>query len=216
MPGETITSPLSGGWKVINTLLGAAGTSMGATALGSKTSEQRVREIIAEENAGRGGHRGGCCAEPLVNRYELAQSQRISELESARETDAKLLEVYKAAAASDQRQDEKFAALTKSLTDYVIANNREVDAIKCDARVNQQAINDNFRYLDYKIDNNHKEVLAYVDCHTIPLEKKVGINSICPMPLAASSPVAIQGQILTTTPTGDTNTVVGTVRAVTK
>jgi hypothetical protein len=59
-------------------------------------------------------------------------------------------------------------------------------------------------------------VLAYVDCHTIPLEKKVGINSICPMPLAASSPVAIQGQILTTTPTGDTNTVVGTVRAVTK
>lgn len=212
MPGETITSPLSGGWKVINTLLGAAGTSMGATALGSKTSEQRVREIIAEENAGRGGFRGGCCAEPLVNRYELAQSQRISELESARETDAKLLEVYKAAAASDQRQDEKFAQLTKSLTDYVIANNREVDAIKCEARVNQQAINDNFRYLDYKIDNNHKEVLAYVDCHTIPLEKKVGINSICPMPLAASSPVAIQGQILTTTPTGDTSTVVGTVR----
>lgn len=212
MPGETITSPLSGGWKVINTLLGAAGTSMGATALGSKTSEQRVREIIAEENAGRGGFRGGCCAEPLVNRYELAQSQRISELESARETDAKLLEVYKAAAASDQRQDEKFAQLTKSLTDYVIANNREVDAIKCEARVNQQAINDNFRYLDYKIDNNHKEVLAYVDCRTIPLEKKVGINSICPMPLAASSPVAIQGQILTTTPTGDTSTVVGTVR----
>lgn len=216
MPGETITSPLSGGWKVINTLLGAAGTSMGATALGSKTSENRVREIIAEEVGGCRGYRGGCGAEPLVNRYELAQSQRISELESARETDAKLLEVYKAAAASDQRQDEKFAALTKSLTDYVIANNREVDAIKCEARVNQQAINDNFRYLDYKIDNNHKEVLAYVDCHTVPLEKKVGINSICPTPLAACSPVAIQGQILTTTPTGDTSTVVGTVRTTSK
>lgn len=229
MPGESITSPLSGGWKVINTLLGAAGTSMGATALGSKTSENRVREIIAEEFGGCRGHRGGwggygsetvvvgsCNENTLVNRYELAQSQRISELESARDTDAKLLEVYKAAAASDQRQDEKFAALTKSLTDYVIANNREVDAIKCDARVNQQAINDNFRYLDYKIDNNHKEVLAYVDCRTIPLEKKIGINSICPMPLAASSPVAIQGQILTTTPTGDTSTVVGTVRTTSK
>ena len=222
MPGESITSPVSGVWKLINTGLGAAGTAMGATALGSKTSEQKVREIVAEEIGGRGCRRGGwggeavvvgsCNENTLVNRYELAQSQRISELESARETDAKLLEVYKAAAASDQRQDEKFAQLTKSLTDYVIANNREVDAIKCEARVNQQAINDNFRYLDYKIDNNHKEVLAYVDCHTIPLEKKVGINSICPMPLAASSPVAIQGQILTTTPTGDTSTVVGTVR----
>lgn len=222
MPGESITSPVSGVWKLINTGLGAAGTAMSATALGSKTSEQKVREIVAEEIGGRGCRRGGwggeavvvgtCNENTLVNRYELAQSQRISELESARETDAKLLEIYKAAAASDQRQDEKFAVLTKSLTDYVIANNREVDAIKCEARVNQQAINDNFRYLDYKIDNNHKEVLAYVDCHTIPLEKKVGINSICPMPLAASSPVAIQGQILTTTPTGDTSTVVGTVR----
>ena len=226
MPGESITSPVSGVWKLINTGLGAAGTAMSATALGSKTSEQKVREIVAEEIGGRGCRRGGwggeavvvgtCNENTLVNRYELAQSQRISELESARETDAKLLEVYKAAAASDQRQDEKFAALTKSLTDYVIANNREVDAIKCEARVNQQAINDNFRYLDYKIDNNHKEVLAYVDCHTIPLEKKVGINSICPMPLAASSPVAIQGQILTTTPTGDTSTVVGTVRTTSK
>lgn len=226
MPGESITSPVSGVWKLINTGLGAAGTAMSATALGSKTSEQKVREIVAEEIGGRGCRRGGwggeavvvgtCNENTLVNRYELAQSQRISELESARETDAKLLEVYKAAAASDQRQDEKFAALTKSLTDYVIANNREVDAIKCEARVNQKAINDNFRYLDYKIDNNHKEVLAYVDCHTIPLEKKVGINSICPMPLAASSPVAIQGQILTTTPTGDTSTVVGTVRTTSK
>lgn len=225
MAGETITSPVSGMWKFINTGLGAAGTALGATALGSKTSEDKVREIFREE-MGRGygcgfGPRGfghdtivtaPCNENTLVNRYELGQSQRISELESARETDAKLLEVWKAAAASDQRQDEKFAQLTKSLTDYVIANNRVVDEIKCDARVNQQAINDNFRYLDYKIDNNHKEVLAYVDCHTVPLERKIGITSICPTPLSACAPVAVQGQVIATTPTTETNTVVNTLR----
>lgn len=41
-------------WKGFNTLLGAAGTAMGATALGSKTSEEKVREIFREE-VGRSG-----------------------------------------------------------------------------------------------------------------------------------------------------------------
>ena len=63
-------------------------------------------------NNGCGGYGfgfGGCgCSEnTVVNRFELGQSQRISELESARDTDAKILEAYKALAASDQRQDEK-------------------------------------------------------------------------------------------------------------
>lgn len=220
-------------WKGFNTLLGAAGTAMGATALGSKCSEEKVREIIREENGcgcnGRGNYGCGCgrgfgesvfvnmeqpCSHNThVNRFEMEQSQRISELEAARDTDAKILEVWKAAAASDQRQDEKFAQLTKSLTDYVIANNREVDAIKCESRLNNQEIRDNLRFLDYKIDTTKSELMHEIDCRTLPLEKKIGINQICPTPLAACAPVALQGQIVTTTPTGETNTVVGAVRS---
>lgn len=220
----------SAAWKGFNTLLGAAGTAMGATALGSKCSEQKVREIIREENGcGRGGYnRGGfsdsvflsvqepCSHNTHVNRFELEQSQRISELESGRETDAKILDVWKAAAASDQRQDEKFAQLTKSLTDYVIASNREIDGIKCEARLNNQEIRDNLRFLDYKIDNNQREMFAYVDCKTLPLEKKLPLSSICPQPLAGCVPVGFQGQVVNTTATGETNTVISAAKAAPK
>lgn len=228
----TAGSAGSAAWKGFNTLLGAAGTAMGATALGSKTSEKKVREIVREETGGYGcgcgrgyGCRGGfdenvfvniqqpCSHNTHVNRFELEQSQRISELESGRETDAKILEVWKAAASSDQRQDEKFAQLTKSLTDYVIANNREVDAIKCEARLNHQEIRDNLRFLDYKIDNNQREMFAYVDCKTLPLEKKLPLSSICPQPLSGSVPVGFQGRIIETTGTGETNTVISANKA---
>ena len=40
----------SAAWKLLNTGLGAAGTAMGATALGSKTSEEKVRQIIRDES----------------------------------------------------------------------------------------------------------------------------------------------------------------------
>lgn len=223
----------SAAWKGFNTLLGAAGTAMGATALGSKCSEEKVREIIRQENgcgchgnyAGYGCGRGvsetvfvsqPCSANTMVSRFELEQSQRISELESGRETDAKILDVWKAAAASDQRQDEKFAQLTKSLTDYVIANNRDVDAIRCEARLNNQEIRDNLRFLDYKIDNNQREMFAYVDCKTLPLEKKLPLSSICPQPLAGCVPVGFQGQVVNTTATGETNTVISAAKTAPK
>ena len=210
-------------WKGFNTLLGAAGTAMGATALGSKTSEEKVREIFREEVGRYGGYGRSvndtvvisqpCSENTHVTRFELEQSQRISELESSKETDAKIFEVWKAAAASDQRQDEKFAQLTKSLTDYVIANNREVDAIRCDARLNNQEIRDNLRFLDYKIDNNQREMYAYVDCKTLPLEKKLPLSSICPQPMPGCVPVGFEGQVVNTTATGETNTVISANKA---
>lgn len=198
---------MSGGsmaWSGFNTLASAAGIALGATALGVKANASHFNQGCGNGYWGGYGYNGCCGENTIVNRFELGQSQRISELESARDTDAKLLEVYKAAALSDQRQDEKFAQLTKELTDYVIANNRDVDSrfakVDCEAKVNQQEIRDNLRFLDYKIDNNQKEMFAYVDCKTIPLEKKIGITQICPTPLAACTPLTANAQVLTTTP----------------
>lgn len=190
-------------WSGLNTLAGAAGIALGATALGVKANASHFNGGCGN-NWGYGGYNGCCEGNTIVNRFELGQSQRISELESARETDAKILEVYKASALSDQRQDAKFAQLTKELTDYVIANNREMDSrfakVECESRVNQQEIRDNLRFLDYKIDNNQREMFAYVDCKTIPLEKKIGIAQICPTPLAASTPLTANAQVISTTP----------------
>lgn len=204
---DEVKSGASGwGWNTLNTVLGGAGL---ASALG--IGIPAVTKAFSKNGNGcwngNGygyGHGVGCCNEnTLVNRFEMGQSQRISELESARDTDAKILEAYKALASSDSRQDEKFAQLTKSLTDYVIANNREVDhrfaQLDKETALNNQEIKDNLRFLDYKIDNNQREMFAYVDCKTVPLEKKVGINSICPTPLAACTPLTANAQVLTTT-----------------
>lgn len=216
------------GWNTVNSVLGvgALGSALGIGIPAVTKAFSKDRCNGYGWNNGCGGYGfgfGGCgCSEnTIVNRFELGQSQRISELESARDTDAKILEAYKALAASDQRQDEKFAQLTKSLTDYVIANNREVDhrfaQLDKETALNNQEIKDNLRFLDYKIDNNQREMFAYVDCKTIPLQKKIGINSICPTPLAASTPLTANAQVLTTTPADTTGEVaLNTVRVAAK
>lgn len=191
------------GWNTVNSVLGVG--ALGA-ALG--IGIPAVSKAFSRHNGygcgyGDGYGHGVCGENTLVNRFELGQSQRISELESARDTDAKILETYKALAASDEKQNAKFAQLTKELTDYIVANNRDVDSrfakVECEAKLNAQETRDNLRFLDYKIDNNQKEMLAYVDCKTIPLEKKIGINQICPTPLAACTPLTANAQVLNTT-----------------
>lgn len=223
MADEMKTSSGGWGWNTVNSVLGvgALGSALGIgiPAITKAFSKDKCNGWNGGYGHGFGYGFGGCgCSEnTVVNRFELGQSQRISELESARDTDAKILEAYKALAASDQRQDEKFAQLTKSLTDYVIANNREVDhrfaQLDKESALNTQEIRDNLRFLDYKIDNNQREMFAYVDCKTIPLQKKIGINSICPTPLAASTPLTANAQVLTTTPADTTGEVaLNTVR----
>ena len=210
MADEMKTQSGGWGWNTVNSVLGVgalgAALGIGIPAVTKAFSKNGCNNGCGNGFYGNGhgcGYGCGCSENTVVNRFELGQSQRISELESARDTDAKILEAYKALAASDQRQDEKFAQLTKSLTDYVIANNREVDhrfaQLDKESALNTQEIRDNLRFLDYKIDKNQKEMFAYVDCKTIPLQKKIGINSICPTPLAASTPLTANAQVLTTT-----------------
>lgn len=218
MADEMKSGSTGWGWNTVNSVLGvgALGTALGVGIPAiTKAFSRRGHDHYGY---GYGYGCGECCGDNMpVNRFEMGQSQRISELESARDTDAKILDAYKALAASDSRQDEKFASLTKSLTDYVIANNREVDhrfaQLDKESALNAQEIRDNLRFLDYKIDKNQKEIFAYVDCKTIPLEKKIGINQICPTPLAASTPLTANAQVLTTTPADTTGEVaLNTVR----
>lgn len=91
------TSMGSGAWKTFNTLLGAADTAMGATALGSKTSEDKVREIIREENGMK-----NCSENTPVSRFEMEQSQRIALLEANGVIDNKILDAYKQSVADNK------------------------------------------------------------------------------------------------------------------
>ena len=110
---KSFTSAGSGVWKGFNTLLGAAGTAMGATALGSKTSEDKVREIIREENGMVHGRNGfGVCSENTpVTRFEMEQSQKIALLESDKYTDQKFLDAYKQSVADNKALQAQIDAL---------------------------------------------------------------------------------------------------------
>lgn len=115
---KTFTSAGSGMWKTFNTLLGAAGTAMGATALGSKTSEEKVREIIREENGAMHGHgyrcgAGVCSENTPVTRFEMEQSQRIALLEADKYTDQKILDAYKQSVADNKALEAQIAALSE-------------------------------------------------------------------------------------------------------
>lgn len=204
----------SAAWKLLNTGLGAAGTAMGATALGSKCSEEKVREIIREEN-NRGRCRNGdnetvvvsqpCSENTCVNRFELGQNLEIARLQAKEYSDTsdlKLFEDYTTRLAAEKERVN--GRLETIFTELVASRERlqsEVCRLDKEAALNKQAndyqfiaANKEFASINSRLDSITKEV--------IPL------SAICPQPMAGCVPVAFQGQIVTTTPTGETNTVV--------
>jgi hypothetical protein len=211
-------------WKGFNTLLGAAGTALGATALGSKCDEAKVREIFRQE-MGNGVGRGGfnesiyvsspCSANTNVNRFEMEQSQQISELTSARDVDAKILELYKASAQHEKEQDARFTELTKQFTDYVIENNRTLDKFECDTKLNTQANMYEQKILNQKVDDlgvnlNQKIDAGFANMYTYVNGAFQPVKTCTP--LYGCVPVSFQGQIIDTTATGTTATVVNARR----
>ena len=116
------TSTGSGMWKAFNTLLGAGGLATGISALGSKTSEDKVREIIRQENGAMCGHGYGhphsfgcgvCSDNTPVTRFEMEQSQRIALLEADKYTDQKIIEAYKQSVADNKALEAQIVALNE-------------------------------------------------------------------------------------------------------
>ena len=204
----------SAAWKFLNTGLGAAGTAMGATALGSKCSEEKVREIFREE-MGRNGR--GCavndtvvvsqpCSDnTCVNRFELAQNLEIARLQAKEYSDTsdlKLFEDYtNSLAAEKERVNGRFETIFKELVDSRERQQAEICRLDKESALNKQATdfgfisgNQEFARINNRLNDITKEV--------IPL------SVICPQPLAGCVPVGFQGQVVNTTATGETNTVI--------
>lgn len=210
----------SAAWKLLNTGLGAAGTAMGATALGSKCSEEKVREIIREENSR--GHGRGCnnetvvvsqpCSEnTFVNRFELGQNLKIADLQAkdySNTSDLKLFEDYtNRFAAERERVNGRLETIFTELVSSRERMQSEICRLDKEAALNKQAndyqfiaANKEFAAINSRLDSITKEV--------IPL------SAICPQPMAGCIPVGFQGQVVTTTPTGETNTVIMANKAV--
>lgn len=149
----------SAAWKFLNTGLGAAGTAMGATALGSKCSEEKVREIFREE-MGRNGK--GCtvndtvvvsqpCSDNThVNRFELAQNLEIARLQAKEYSDMsdlKLFEDYTTRlAAEKERVNGRFETIFSELVASRERLQAEVCRLDKEAALNKQATDFGFYF----------------------------------------------------------------------
>lgn len=204
-------------WETLNTGLGAAGTAMGATALGSKTSEEKVREIIRNEYGKRNGNSD---SETLVNRYELAQNQEIARLQAKEYSDMSDLKLFDDYTTKMNAERERVNNRLETIFQELVASRERQQAEICridkEAALNKQAQDYQAAMTSQGIQsltNAVANVNGRIDAFTKTI---IPASNICPQPLAACSPVSLQGQIITTTPTGDTTTVVAGRTAVSK
>ena len=206
----------SAAWKLLNTGLGAAGTAMGATALGSKTSEEKVRQIIREETGCGCGNHGYCgngyrgfnenvfvsqpCSDnTLVNRFELGQNLEIARLQAKEYSDMsdlKLFEDYTTRlAAEKERVNGRFETIFRELVDSRERQQAEICRLDKEAALNKQATDFQFIIANKEFASINGRLDA-ITTEVIPL------SAICPQPMPGCVPVALEPQTITTEAAG--------------
>lgn len=137
-----------------------------------------------------GGNNCGCNA----TKYDIAQSERISALESTiasltadRNTDAKLLSLYDYVVKNDKE-------ITANITALFNETFNQIGNLKVAEQVNKMEIDKNFQLLNQKVDYENKltacEIQAlrtYVDSTFMPVTKKISLCDICPIPQVATA-----------------------------
>ena len=199
----------SAAWKLLNTGLGAAGTAMGATAVGSKTSEEKVRQIIRDEFGGGHGCTRGfnenvfinqpCSENTYVNRFELGQNLKIAELQAkdySNQSDLKLFEDYTTRlAAEKERVNGRFETVFSELVASRERQQAEICRLDKEVALNKQAN-------EYQFIAANKEFAAINNRLDAITKEVIPLSAICPQPLSGCVPVAIEPQTITTSAAG--------------
>ena len=164
---------------------GVAGSGLGlgiaGTALGLLNGAGGLTALA--NSAGCGGcapmNNCGCEGNQMVNRYELDKEDEIARLRS----ECDMLK-------SDQRTDGKILELYRYVDGQFRRQGEELSDLACKQAVTNQSVADNLRFVDNRIDGVYTEmdhrfrsVYQTIDCRTLPLEKKLPLDSICPQPM---------------------------------
>lgn len=144
-------------------------------------------------NGGLGNLLGGvnpaavCSENTPVSRYELEQAEKINQLQSEKDallsdqrTDGKILELYR-------YMEQQFTKDRENTSARFTATGREIADLAANQAVVNQRVTDNLSFVDSKIGNVYKDMecgfrslYKEIECKTLPLEKKIPIDSICP------------------------------------
>lgn len=207
-------------WKGANTLLGAAGTAMGATALGVKANASHFNRC--GEKWGSYNDCGcGCngCGNGYgyngygVNRFELLQNQEISRLQAKEYSDVSDLKLFDDYTTKMNAEKDRVNGRFEIIFGELVASRERLQAEVCkldkEMALNKQAMEFGFASTNREF-NSINDRLNAITKEVIPL------SALCPQPLPACVPVGFQGQVITTTDTTASNTVVGVSRVASK
>lgn len=133
---------------IIGTAAAALNGSLGNILGGFMNNGNAVNTALLAAMAANNGTLGGChcnggCSENQpVNRYELAQEQRIAALES-----------QNALLRADQNTDRKILEVYKNVEERLNATNRELAQIAAAQAVTNQRLTDDMRFIKADLDN---------------------------------------------------------------
>lgn len=131
---------------------------------------------------------GGCGTDPHDTRVIADLEMQLAQEKSERYADAIGIATFKEA----QSMAEKNAQAISNLTQFAYNLDKSI-------AVDKETTNCNLRYLDNKIDTKSQELVEYVNGRFVPGQLVMPASSICPKPLAASTPIAVAPQVITTT-----------------
>lgn len=121
-----------------------------------------------------------------------ALESELARVNSERYADHVGIQAFKEAKTMFEKAQEQTGANYKELAQFIAGLDKQI-------AVDREVTNCNFRFLDNKIDTTARSIIDYVKGHYVPGNLVMPLSSICPTPLAASTPVVFNPQVVTTT-----------------
>lgn len=123
-----------------------------------------------------GGLLGGNCAGAGAahdTRIISALEAELAKEKSERYADSVGISTFKEAISLSNKNDDKINANYKELAQYIAALDKQV-------AVERQATQDNFAFLNHRIDETKKEILCYCNATFVPGKLVMPLSALCP------------------------------------
>lgn len=167
--------------KTVDGMESVSSAGVGGTALGLGIGALSLALLQGGNNCNGGilgnlfgnGKYGCNNNEEHNDRVISALQSNIARLESEKYTDSVGIELYKEIVAKSNSEDVKINANYKELAQFIASLDKQI-------AVERQKTQDNFAFLDNRINEEAKSIKCYVDANFVPGKLVMPLDSICP------------------------------------
>lgn len=167
--------------KTVDGMESVSSAGVGGTALGLGIGALSLALLQGGNNCNGGilgnlfgNGRCGCNNNEEHNdRVISALQSNIARLESEKYTDSVGIELYKEIVAKSNSEDVKINANYKELAQFIASLDKQI-------AVDRQKTQDNFAFLNNRINEEAKSIRCYVDSTFVPGKLVMPLDSICP------------------------------------